>query len=373
MHTDLSRRITQLICAADNLSPIAMKSELLDLARHCQVVPGNPFLVSTVCGALEGAATAVFGQLALLLVMTEPRRRQVYFAVLAQLNADGAFEAPGLDEVARADLLSRLVLARNEDLIAQTYGSCPTGFLRLIGRFGDCARKPEIYTGLFDLLEAHPELAQPLLGACQTGPLTDDLIELTQALPPTRLGVRAAARFETMGEYIRLMCPYQAITGNAQLTETHLHRIAEGEAPGNLLEGIYLDLPFPAPVLTGPKLSHIPDGQALVRTAREFSNCLAGYVAEALKGERQYYIWRAPEAPAVVFSISAEAPFGWYLSEAKLAENERLPMKLRQDLHRMLIAFGVRTKGSVEKMINPYRNDPNPFVMEDFLDLDEVA
>jgi len=41
MHTDLSRRITQLICAADSLSPAALKSELLDLARHCQVVPGN--------------------------------------------------------------------------------------------------------------------------------------------------------------------------------------------------------------------------------------------------------------------------------------------------------------------------------------------
>lgn len=373
MHTDLSRRITQLICAADSLSPAALKSELLDLACHCQVVSGNRFLVGAVCGALEGAATAVFGPLALLLVMTEPRRRQVYFAALARLEADGAFEAPGLDEAARADLLSRLVLARNEDLIAHAYGSCPSGFLRLIGRFGDCARKPEIYTGLFGLLEAHPDLAQPLLGACQTGPLTDDLIELAQALPPTTLGVRAAARFEAMGEYIRLMRPYKAITGKTQLTEAHLRRIAEGEAPGNLLEGIYLDLPFPPAVLTGPELVHVPDGQALVRTARQFSNCLAGYVAEALKGERQYYVWHAPEAPAVVFSISAEEPFGWYLSEAKLAENESLPLKLRRELHRMLNGYGIRTDGSVEKMMGPYRNDPNPFMMDDFLDLDEAA
>jgi hypothetical protein len=169
------------------------------------------------------------------------------------------------------------------------------------------------------------------------------------------------------------MRPYQAITGASQLSEAHLRRIAEGEAPGNLLEGIYLDLPFPAAVLSGPELTYIPNGQTLVRTAREFSNCLAGYVAEALKGERQYYVWRAPEAPAVVFSISAEAPFGWYLSEAKLAENERLSLKLRQNLHRMLIASGIRTGGSIEKMMNPYRNDLNPFMMDDFLDLDEAA
>ena len=170
MHTDLSRRITQLICAADGLSPAALKSELLDLARHYQVVPGNRFLVGPVCESLEGAATAVFGPLALLLVMTEPRRRQVYFAVLARLEADGAFEAPGLGEAARADLLSRLVLARNADLIAQAYGSCPSGFLRLIGRFGDCARKPEIYTGLFGLLEAHPDLViRPTATATRIG------------------------------------------------------------------------------------------------------------------------------------------------------------------------------------------------------------
>lgn len=373
MHTVLSRRITQLICAADSISPAALKSELLDLARHCQVVPGNLFLVRAVCGSLEGAVSNIFGPLALLLVMTEPRRRQVYFAVMARLQADGAFEAPGLDDTARADLLSRLVLARNEDLIAQAYGSCPAGFLRLIGRFGDRARKPEIYTGLFGLLDAHPCLAQPLLAASNTVPLTDDLIELAQALPPTPLGVRAAARFEAMGEYRRLMGPYQVITGSARLSDAHLMRIAEGEAPGNLLEGIYLDFPFPAPVLTGPELTHIPDGQTLVRTARKFSNCLADYVAEALNNDRQFYVWHRPDAPAVVFAIDSEAPFGWHLSEAKLADNERVPRPLREELKALLAKQGVRTEGSVEKMMRPYRNDVDPFILDDFLDLDEAA
>ena len=373
MHTDLSRRIPRLISTADGLSPVALKSELFDLARHCQVVPENRFLVSTVCGPLEQAASAVFGPLTLLLVMTEPRRRQVYFAVLARLAADGAFEAPGLDEAARADLLTRLVLSCNEDLIAQAYGSCPSGFLRLIGRFGDCARKPEIYTGLFGLLDAHPDLAPPLLGACQTGLLTDDLIELAQALPRTPIGVRAAARFETMDEYQRFMCPYQAVTGNAQLSDAHLRRIAEGEVPGNLLEGIYLDLPFPAPVLTGPELTHIPDGKAMVRTAHEFSNCLADYVAEALKGERQFYIWRQADAPAVVFSINAEAPFGWHLSETRLADNLRLAPKQRQELYRMLNSCGIRTEGSVERLMNPYRREPRAFLMDDFFDFDTAA
>ncbi|MCC5975485.1 MAG: hypothetical protein JJT81_15745 [Rubellimicrobium sp.] len=373
MHTHLSRRITQLVCAADSLSPATLKSELLDLARHCQVVPANRFLVSAVCGSLEKTVSAVFGPLAMLLVMTEPRRRQVYFAVLARLEADGAFETPGLDEASRADLLGRLVLSRNEDLIAGAYGTCPPGFLRLIGRFGDCSRKPEIYAGLFHLLDEHPDLAQPLLAACQKKPLTDDLITLVQALPPIPLGVRAATRFEAIEEYQQLIRPYQVITGADQLTQEHLRRIADGEAPGNLLEKIYLDLPFPEPILTGPDLTHIPDGQALVSTARAFSNCLASYVAEGLKGERQFYVWQPPEEPAVVFSISADAPFGWYLSEARLAKNGLLPRQLRRDLHQMLNGWGIRTTSSVEKMMGPYRNDVTNFMIDDLLDLDEAA
>ncbi|MDG3039813.1 hypothetical protein [Roseicyclus marinus] len=373
MHIDLSRRITKLICAADNISPIALKSELLDLARHCQVVPGNRFLVNAVCGSLEGAVSAVFGPLAMLLVMTEPRRRQVYFAVLARLEADGAFEAPGLNEMARADLLTRLVMSRNEHLIAHAYGSCPTGFIRLIGRLGDCAQQAAIYTGLFTLLDRYSELAQPLLGVCQRRSLTDDLVELAQALPPTSLGIRAAARFETMEEYRSLMRPYEAITGESKLTNAHLLRIAEGEAPGNLLEGLYLDLPFPAPVLSCPDLTYVADGKALVHTSREFSNCVADYVAEALKGERQFYIWSAPKAPQVVFSINSEGPFGWYLSEAKLANNEKLPLRLRRELEEVLRTCGVRVEGSVERMMNSYRSNPNPYMVHEFFDFEEAA
>lgn len=373
MHDALSRRITKLIAATDAVSPAVLKSELLDLAKHCQVVPGNRFLLRTVCCQLEGAVSAVFGPLALLLVMTEPSRRQVYFAVAARLEADGAFEAPGLDETSRADLLTRLVVSRNEDLIAHAYGTCPPGFLRLIGRFGDCARKPGLYLELFGLLHAHPGLAKPLLAACQGRSLTDDLIELMRELPPTPLGVRVATRFEAVEEYRTLMRPYRAITMAQRLTEAHMRRIADGEAPAHLLEGIYLDHPFPAPVLNAPGVSHVADGHALVRTARAFSNCLANYVAEALNNERQFYIWHQSEAPEVVFAIDSEAPFGWYVSEARLADNARLPRKLREALNGLLAGYGIRTDTSVEKLVGPYRNDHNPFMLDDFLDLDEAA
>lgn len=364
MKDTLSHRIAHLVTHADALRPAELKSEMLDLAKLCQVVPGNGFLLRTVCGQMEEAVSAAFGALATLLVMTEPGRRQVYFAVLARLETDGAFAEPGLTDADRAELLTQMMTAGNEALIRYAYGTCPPGFVRLVARFGDCGRKSEMYVTLFEILTANPDLAKPLLAACQDQTLSDDLILLMRELPATPLGVRVSARIGAVGEYRQLMRPYRVVVGAEQLTEAHMQRIADGEAPGNLLKGLYLERAFPAPVLSIPAVTHIPDGQALVRTAREFGNCLGGYVAEALNNERQFYIWRKPEAPKVVFAIDSEAPFGWYLSESRLAENERVPWELREELDALLVGHGVRTERSLERMMGQYLRD------EDETDLD---
>lgn len=366
MHNVLSRRITKLVVTADTVSPLVLKSELLDLAKHCQVVPGSGFLLGTVCGRMEGAVSAVFGSLAMLLVMTEPSRRQVYFAVLAALEADGAFDAPGLDDAARANLLTRLILSGNKDLVKYAFGNCPKGFLRLLARFGERGRNPEMYVQLFKILNDHPELAQPMFDACKGNALTDDLVLLMNEVPATPLGVRVAAQFETVGKYRRFIATYRALTISQQLTDADMRRIADGEVPGNLLEKIYLDRPFPTPALSAPDVTHIADGHALVRTARKFSNCLSSYVAEALNNERQFFIWRQPDTPEVVFSIDSEDPFGWYLSEARLADNQRVPSALRETLCEMLEGSGIRTEESVESMMNEYRNGSEPLLFDDF-------
>lgn len=374
MHTDLSRRITRLIAdAADTTNPAAIKADLLDLAKDCQIAPGSAFLLRTIAGPLEEAVAAVFGPLALILVISEPARRQVWFAVLAALCADDRLADATRDAAARADLLTRLVTARNPDLVTWACGSCPPAYLRLLSRLGDCAQAPDYYTDLFTLLRDSPDLARPILAMTQGQPLDEDVLWLLCDLPRTPDGVQAAGRFARKDDYRRFMRAYRAVAGLQAIRGDHLRRIAGGDSFERLIEGLYLDLPFPPPVIALPGVTHVPDGRSLVRTARAFSNCLHGYVAEALNNERQFYVWRAPGAPAVVFAIDSEAPFGWVLSEAKLAENARLPRDLREDLHRMLDDQGIRTDGSVEKLLRPYRNDPEMLDLDDIFDLDEAA
>lgn len=373
MKATLSYRIAQLVIHADKLHPTVLKTEMLDLAKLCQVVPGNEFLLRTVCGQMEDAVSAAFGALGMLVVMTEPSRRQVYFAVLARLESTGAFAEPGLTEADRVELLIQMVTAGNEALIRYAYGSCPPGFLRLIGRFGECARKPEIYATLFEILTATPELAKPMIAACQERSISDDLILLMRELPATPLGVRVAARIGAVEEYRQIMRPYRVVAGAEQLTEEHMQRIADGEAPGNLLKGLYLNRVFPEPVLCIPGVTHIPDGETLIRTGREFGNCLGEYVAEALNNERQFYIWRKPGAPEVVFAINSEAPFGWYRSEGRLADNKRVPWELKEELDSLLETQRVRIGRSVERMMGPYMQGAHDPELDALLDFDIAA
>lgn len=373
MKDTLSHRIAHLVTQADALRPAELKAEMLDLAKLCQVVPGNRFLLRTLCGQMEEAVSAAFGALGMLLVMAEPGRRQVYFAVLARLETDGAFVEPGLTDAGRAELLTQMVTAGNDALIRYAYGACPPGFVRLIGRFGECARKPEMYVTLHEMLTSSPELAKPLMAACQGRFLSDDLILLMRELPATPLGVRVAARIGAVGEYRELMRPYRVVAGAEQLTEAHMNRIADGEAPAHLLKGLYLELAFPAPVLAIAEVTYIPDGHTLVRTAREFGNCLRDYVAEALNNERQFYIWRKPGAPEVVFAIDSEAPFGWYFSESRLAENERVPRELNEELKALLEGHGVRTQRAVERMMEEYLREEDELDFAALLDFEMAA
>ncbi len=52
----------------------------------------------------------------------------------------------------------------------------------------------------------------------------------------------------------------------------------------------------------------------------------------------------------------------------KLAENQRFPRALRQGLHTLLEHYRVRTDGSLEAMIRPYRHQEDVMEFEDMFD-----
>jgi hypothetical protein len=369
MHDILSARLVNL--AKVNTSPEAkksQKSELFELAKLCQIVPINNYLLDAVAGPLTPAVQLVFGAASLIVALTELTRRQVYFAVIANLQSTGQIDALEASAEKRRKLVERLILASSSDLIAEHFGSCPTGYLRLLARLGDRAREPNLYVDLHKLIKEVPNLAKDLLAVtCRTS-LSSNLLAVIMNMPPSSDAARLARKFEDVVEYDRFIEMYRILTGKEELGDQHRARLCAGENPNNLLDSIYLDLPFPTAAISAPGLRYIQSGAELVNVAKTYRNCLSSFVAEALRGEHQYYIWTKKNAPSVVLNIRNEAPFGWFLAETKCADNSRVPSALKQELKALLNHCGVRTERSVENMMRIYRDNSDFNDYEDLFD-----
>lgn len=371
MHDILSNRLARLATAASSPeAKKALKSELMELAKLCQIVPQNHYLLEAVAGPLTPAVQLVFGAASLIVALTETSRRQVYFAVIAQLQNSGDLNSLDASEEKRRRLVEQLILSSSADLIAAYYGSCPKGFLRILTRIGDRARPADLYVDLHKLVTDVPGMANELLSITHKKPLSNDIIEVLMNMSRSVAAVRLAQQFDDVFDYERFINLYQILTANEELSEEHRARMCNGEKPGHLLDAIYLDLPFPEPSIAVPGLRHVKNGAELVRVAKTFKNCLSGFVAEALKGEHQYYVWSKKDAPEVVVCIQNEAPFGWFLSETKLEGNQRVPSALKRELKNLLEHCGVRTVGSVEDMMRPHRHPVEIDDFEHLFDLD---
>ena len=143
MREQISRTVQALLDGPGD--PTELKGAVLDLARVGQVGLSDDALFGRVAGPMRAQAEAAFGPLTLLLVLTEEGRRQVYFAALSGLSGAGRLEAGALTPEGRAELVSALLTLGNEALIRWAFGSCPPGFVRVLSRFKDRARSPDLY------------------------------------------------------------------------------------------------------------------------------------------------------------------------------------------------------------------------------------
>lgn len=122
-----------------------VKAHVLNIMRYAQVDMMHFNLLGEVARDLKEAVDAIFGPLASIAVLTESARRQVWFAVLAKLEFEHRITPIRHDQAARAQVLTQLLAARNTDLVTWAYGSCPPGFLSLVARAGERARKSQYY------------------------------------------------------------------------------------------------------------------------------------------------------------------------------------------------------------------------------------
>lgn len=365
---DATRDLASYLAAATSVGDAAeQKTAFMNLARVCQITPQNDFLVETVAGPLTQAVRAAFGDLALIVPLTERRRRQVYFAVLARLEETVGIERLTKSADERLSFVQGLISDRSQDLIARWYGACPSGFLALLNRLGETALPPRSYTILAEFAGAGPEMVRALLGQSQHQLISDEFLDTLDRLPRDPLAPAAARAVETSAMFRRFMDAYAVLTGSRHMRIDHVARLARGERPEHLVEGLYLDVPFPPPVITGPDFRHASSGKELVTLAGEFRNCLGGEVDTALRGECQFYCWGPPSHEPVVFSIFNDAPFGWCLQQCAYRGNARVPPAARQQLQVRLNDFGIRDGRPMGRLMRPFRTEVNDLDFEELV------
>lgn len=330
------------------------KLQFLDLAKFGQVDLFDRELIKAIAGPMFEAVNALLGPLGMLVVLTEAKRRQIYYAAMAGLFSGSNGQVKVIQAEQERKLLEEMLFLPNADLIKHVYGFCPVGFVKLVARFGQKAQKPNHYVKLIEYLNRHPGQGAALLRFTQRDAVTEEFLELLLLLPPTEESIKLALKLKTAEAYRTLVKPYQVLTGLSELKGSDVTKLIEGTPPVRLLEDRYLDLAFPKPILTDPRIRQIASGRELIEMGRRYRNCLKSRIADGIKGRSQFYVFNDGVDEPVIFSIANEGPFGWYLEEYRLPRNRKVPLFKYRQLMALMKTHRVRLHGPVEKLMEPY-------------------
>jgi len=364
--TQITRpRIINLVEAFDRAtSPAERRQHMLDVARVGQVVTKQPYLIHKVAGPMAQTVSRVFGDLSTVFVLTCPKRRQVYFAVLAKLEHDGRLN--DLDQEQRSELLVRLLSNKNDALIEYAYSSNPTGFVSIVTALGPTASPPSLYLALHSLVDDAPGLVAALRSKLQHATLSADMLAVLRQLPPKAESIELAAQFPDLKNFTEFLDTYRVLTGLPEISLEHQEKLLATGKPKEVLRDLYFSVPFPEPIIHGSlAVRHIRNGHELNEAAVRYDNCLACYVPEALNNDRQFYVFSRPDAKDVIFEIKNDHPFGWHLGQFKFAKNKRVPQHIADDLRSIVKQHGIVNLKSVEERINNLTD-------EEFPGLDEI-
>jgi hypothetical protein len=336
------RRLLQLISHARQ-----NRRDLFNLLSMAQTPRNDKFLVRCVAQSLSEPVETIFSDLALLVAVTEPSRRQVWFAALALLETDGRL-VWFKDQVKRDELIAVMLSASNERILKMVRSEAPPRhYLSAITRLGNSARSAQTYALLWTLMRNYPGAAKSLAQRVHAGTMCDTTLFILASLVPSsdagvRDALRVAERFSDRPSFERWKRLYETLKQRRGLDEPDIRALARGIAPEAITNALLKQIAFPAPVLGEPFL-YASNWVSLTNLAEHYQNCLRGrgWIDRARNGQIQVYELK-DSATDVVLALIRDVT-GWRLSEAKLAGNRPLPRMLRERLAQLLSQQGIYT------------------------------
>ncbi len=251
-------------------------------------------------------------------------------------------------ERSEEEVFSFLTKSKSRDIIADTYGSCPNGYLSVLKRLGTVARKPRVYQCLFKTLSYGGYRAKLIHHAKD---IDDELIYQLAAVPSDEFSniivsclYRRSVDPEKLLGAVWVASQVSSRLGREQVVAA----MCGASNPMRALRDLVLQLPFPSsPITYQSPLFPVGTVEEVRALSLKFQNCLRetdtlSELAFAIQsGQQCLYHWNDEENPALVL-VKKFSSLGWVIEEAYGIGNKHLD---EITMHRIECAFG--TTGTV--------------------------
>jgi len=300
--------------------------------------------------------------LAMVFLLTDYRRRQVWFAYLSKLHANAAIHDP-------VTVRQRLLEWGNGKLLRHAYQNIPVGFERALQRLGMKGLHPSTYINLHALMVQSEENRKAFSHAARIHPKT---IEYMMALPHDLRFVKLAKLFHRASDVKKFTFLIGTLAGDDDDRRFEIcHKIKkcvdQNGSVSALLEKEYFKTPFPTQVVPdSANCRYIRNTEELRQVATDFQNCVFQYHAEILRSEQQFYKYSIDSEDQAVICIKPDNPFGWRIDEIRGPQNMRVDDDLEEQIIAYFAEYGVNQMENLETLIDivrrsmqePHRLDP---------------
>lgn len=288
------------------------------------------YLARSLAGSMLTEVGSVFpNSFAMIYVLTDYKRRQIYNAYLAAKSSEGRISDPD-------EFRHRLLFWRSKRLLQDGYGSIPHGFQTALERLGTVGQHPHIYKLLHRFMCDSQNHAKALQHSSRIKAQT---LEFMAILPDDLRSVHLAKKFKREKDVLAFVFAVEMLSGGNVTNRNELvAKIAQTASQRGSISGVlhkeYHSTSFPLQAVPdGAHVRFISNGELLRHVARQMNNCLAdNYFAEAIRGDYQFYTFADDEELKAVISIKNDRPYGWRIVEMRGPENLMIEDQLRAQI-----------------------------------------
>lgn len=293
--------------------------------------------------ALDGLAPGLIRRL----VVSAPMVRQAIFLTLAEWDtrpAAGTDAPPREEAIATAELLR---CGRAKEIAAHQFGSAPDGLLPALERLGPLPLSTsESYRRLRGMFtEADGRKARALRDVDE---ISARRIRVLDILDPVLVHAEVLKRVETaaqahdLNRSVRFLRGVCSTATDEAISTAVAHMRSPGALPRLLQRFLRRADRFPPQPVDGDhELRPLATARAMIAAGRDYRNCLAAMVGEALVGRVAFAEFTGVSDKVICEFRPLSSGCGWLLVDVHAARNGLAPRELRQSAEEKCASLGI--------------------------------